>query len=287
MLERELPTAQSSVNISLPVQRSELSGKPIDGEAASEVELLLPDGRRTRLLVQAAEADDLASKGRPVPSAVAWIPRGGRRFLWGVVKWVGYAVIGVLVVQALGKQVADRQKELELKGSLTSDLGSSSFEAFAEARSLAYRPRHARSRARRLEIQTAWISDEGRLDGLIGSYLPTRNHAAGRQWGRFRDGFYAWLSLACCQRQDLRIERLQEVETYLRANGATDAFSPNVAYKWAILRCGNSCAGYADAFDWLGREVLGLGPVHEIRKSAPEGFSSGFGDFLHDAFPVY
>jgi hypothetical protein len=269
------------------VQRSELSGKPIDGEAASEVELLLPDGRRTRLLVQASEADELARKGRAVPSALAWIPRGGRRLLRATGKWALVSLVGVLIVQALAKQVSDRQKELELKRSLSSDLGSSSFEAFAEARSLAYLPEAARTPVRRSEILTAWISDEGRLDGAFRSYLPSRNHAAGREWGGFRDGLYAWLTLACCQKRDARITRVQEVETYLREQNATDPFLAEAAAKWATIRCGSGCSGFADAYDWLGREVLLFTPYHEITSSSPEGFSNGFWDFAHDAIPVY
>src|SRR4051812_9250219 len=126
------------------MQRSDLSGEPIDGEAGSEVELLLPDGRRRRLLLQASEAEDWASKGRPVPSLLGRIRRGARRFLVWLGKWVAISLVGVLIVQALSKQVADRQKELELKTSLASDLGSSSFEAFAEARSLALQRKEQR-----------------------------------------------------------------------------------------------------------------------------------------------
>lgn len=267
--------------------RSALSGKPIDGEAASEVELLLPDGRRRRLLVQAAEAEELASKGRPVPGAIAWIPRGARRFVRAAGKWALVSLVGVLVVQALAKQVSDRQKELELKQSLTSDLGSSSFEAFAEARSLAYLPQDARTPARRLEILTAWISDEGRLDGTFRSYLPTRNHAVGQEWGGFRDGLYTWLRLACCESPRARSARLQEIYAYLRAERATSALPPAAADQWRTLRCGPGCSGYANAYDWLGREVLRFAPYRGIEKSKPEGFSIGFWDFAHDAIPGY
>jgi hypothetical protein len=269
------------------VHRSALSGKPIEGDAASEVELLLPDGRRRRLLVQAAEAEELAAKGRPIPGAVSWIPRGVQRFLRAVGKWALLSLVGVLVVQALAKQVSDRQKELELKRALTSDLGSSSFEAFAEARSLAYLPRAERTPARRLAILTGWISDEGRLDGSFRSYLPKRNHAVGDQWLGFRDGLYTYLLLACCQTPSQRSARLEQVDAYLRAQGATQALPPTAANRWQALRRGPGHPGYARAYDWLGGEVLLLAPYRGIEKSKPEGFSIGFGDFLHDAIPGY
>lgn len=269
------------------MQRSELSGKPIDGEAASEVEVLFPDGRRRRLLVQAAEADDLAGKGSPVPSAFGSIRRGAEKFLRAVGKWALLSLVGVLVVQALAKQVSDRQKELELKRSLASDLGSSSFEAFAQARSLVYLPIDEGAGARRHEILTAWISDEGRLDGAFRSYLPSRKHAVGSQWGGFRDGLYAYLRLACCETASENRFLLRDLQAYLRARGATQAVPPKAAERWSTLQSGPNSPGYADAYDWLGRQVLLLAPFRGIEKSEPEGFSIGFWDFAHDAIPGY
>lgn len=269
------------------MQRSELSGKPIDGETASEVELLLPDGRRRRLLVQAAEAEEWASRGRPVPNALAWIPRGVRGVLRAAGKWALVSLIGVLVVQALAKQVADRQKELELKRGLTADLGSSSFEAFAEARSLAFLPKERRTQARRLAILTAWISDEGRIDGTFRSYLPRRNHPVGNEWADFRDGMYAYLLLACCQTQDQRSDGLRRLEAYLRAHSPTQALPSGAADRWPVLERGPGDPGYRGAYDWLGLEVLRLAPYRNIERSKPEGFSIGFGDFLQDAVPGY
>ena len=111
----------------------------------------------------------------------------------------------------------------------------------------------------------------------------------GDEWSGFRDGLYLYLGLACCQTRDQRATSLQQLEAYLGAHGATQALPSAAANRWEALRRGPEAKGrsYANAYDWLGREVLLLAPYRGIERSKPEGFSIGFGDFLHDAVPGY
>jgi hypothetical protein len=276
------------VNIRAVPGRSDLTGKAIEGDAARRLDVRFPDGRRRELLVTAEEADDLAGKGRDTSS------RGGRiaRTATGVgrplVKWVLLSLLGVLVVQALTKQWSDRQKELELKKSLVSDIGSSAYQAFAEARTIAFLPREQRTRERRLVVLTDWIRDEGRIDGVFRSYLaPTAKHPATRQWIDFRNALYSYLRLACCESADGRRAQLDGVTASLRGRGQTTSLPPNESGRWQTLDCGPGCAGYAAAYDWLGRQVLLSAPYRAIETSNPTGFSNGFRDFLHDAIPGY
>lgn len=199
-------------------------------------------------------------------------------------KWVLISVIGALVVPALTKQWSDRQKELELKRDLASDIGSSSFSAFAAARTIAYLPREKRTAERRLLLLSDWISNEGRIDGIFRAYLyPKSKHEVTVEWSSFRDGLYDYLRLACCEKY--RSGVIRRVQRYLERQGLTEALPPN--RQWSMLACGPGCDGYADAYDWLGRQVLLGAPYRGIEASDPTGFSNGFRDFVHDVVPGY
>jgi hypothetical protein len=262
---------------------SDLSGEHISGDAASRLTIVFPDGRRRQLRVQVREAEDLATKGLDVSRRWQVATQSAGRGVRKLAKWALASLLAVLVVQAVTKQWSDRQKELELKRDLASDIGTSSFGAFADARTLAYFDPEKRTPERRSAVLDNWVRDEGRIDGIFRAYLPRGNHEVTEQWIRFRDGLYEYLRLACCE--DRRLQTMRRLRTYLRNEGFSAALLPSA--RWEALSCGPPCAGYADAYDWLGREVLRGAPYRAVEEAEPDGFSSGFGDLVHDVIPGY
>jgi hypothetical protein len=268
-------------------RRSDLSGDLIEGDSACRLEVRFPDGRRKELVVRLEEAEDIAAKGRDAPSTKRRVGSSASEAARSISKWVLLSLVGVLVVQAVTKQWSDRQKELELKKSLASDIGTSAYQAFAQARSIAFLPESDRTTERKLLVLTAWIRDEGRIDATFRSYLqPPDVHQATTEWISFRSALYKYLLLACCQKADDRKARLREVTDALREQGSA-VLPPHEADAWHTLGCGPSCPRYATAYDWLGRQVLRSAPYRAIEASHPKGFSDGFGDFVHDAIPGY
>jgi hypothetical protein len=279
---------RTSCQYRLVVRRSDLTRRVIGTNQATEVEIVFANGRRRLLLVRADEADELAARGRKTQGPKWRFVRGVASLGRPLAKWLLVSLIGVLVVQALTKQWSDRQKELELKRSLASDLGTSSYRAFADARSIAFLRATGHLRERRLSVLTDWITDEGRIDGIFRSYLvPKAKHPATLQWIHFRDAFYSYLRVVCCEKSPQRNEQLDSVQEFLKARGFKDSLPPKMNSEWHRLRCGPGCTGYADAYDWLGRQVLRGAPFRTIEASHPKGFSSGFNDFVHDAVPGF
>jgi hypothetical protein len=276
-----LSPVERDANIRIVPKRSDLSGALVDTDAARELEIRYPDGRRRKLRVSADEAEAFADKGADATKrrtrALAW----ARAKRGPVARWLLVSVLGVVLVQALTRQSADRQKELEFKHSLASDVASSSYHSFAEARSIAFSARHTRTPERKLGVLTQWIADEGRIDAAFRSYLfPPNDHPATRRWIDFRGAFYAYLTLACCEKAAERSEQLASIEAFLRQQGSTAA-SPYEPQKWRTLACRPSCSKrYAETYDWLGRQLLLNTPVRPVEGASPEGFCVGLVDLI-------
>lgn len=257
----------------------------IDG-AATTLTIRLPDGRARELVVGAAEADALAARGRNPTSGRTRALRAAGGLGRKLVKWLLVGVLAALVVPAITKQWTDRQKELELKKSLASDIGSSAYGAFADARALAYAPPRERTPERRLEVLGEWARGEGQIDGIFRVYFfPTPKHAVTQRWIDFRDAMHTYLRLACCE--DRRQSLLADLQRYLRGRGRLQSFAPSTKRRWHALWRGPREAKYADAYDWLGLEVLHGAPYRAIASSKPNGLSSGFRDWLRDVVPGY
>jgi hypothetical protein len=270
------------VNIDFMPERSDLSGNLIEADSACSLNIRFPDGRHKEFVVRLDEAEELAAKGRDPPTAPLRIGRSASGAARAIAKWALLSLVGVLVVQALIKQWSDRQKELELKTSLASDIGTSAHQAFAEARTIAYLPKSEHRPARKLVLLTAWISDEGRIDATFRSYL--KDEPATDEWVDFRDALYSYLLLACCQEPDDRQTGLDKLTDALQDQGSTVSLEKKM---WHTLYCGPHCDGYAEAYDSLGLEILKTAPYRTIEASHPKGFSDGFRDFMHDAIPGY
>jgi hypothetical protein len=266
---------------------SDLSGRPIAADERTTLRIALPDGRRRELVVRGDEAADLGGKGRDV----AGFRRKALKAIWPFGRWVLISVLGVLAVQGIAKQSADRQKELELKRDLASDIGSSSFSAYSTARSLVYRAPPEKRAAARAPILTDWIAAEGRIDGVFHAYLsPSKKHSVTRDWVAFRGAVYTYLRLSCCRSERQRDKDLEAIAKYLRDHdvpGFPETLEADQKLLWSALRGDPTSPTYPNAYDWLGREVVEHAPWRAIRHAQPEGFSNGFGDFLHDAIPGY
>lgn len=265
---------------------SDLSGNLIAGDRAAELEILFPDGRRRHLKVDADEANSLAVKGCDVARrwevAARALVKIGRR----VAKWVLLSLVAALALQAITKQWSDRQKELELKSGLASDVGSSAFAVFAEARTIAYLTPEKRTPERKLLLLSSWIRDEGRIDGVFRAYfLPEGEHQVTTSWIVFRDRLYDYLRLSCCESDAERV--IRRVREYVLGPTLREGHPILDQSEWQALSCGPGCNGYADAYDQLGRRVLRGAPSRDIATANPNGFSSGFHDFVRDVVPGY
>jgi hypothetical protein len=281
-----LITQRHGASIGAVAEHSELSGNLIAGDRASELQVLFPDGRRRQLTVDIDEATSLAAKGRDVSRRSEVAGRALLKLGRKLVKWVVVSLLAALALQAITKQWSDRQKELEMKSDLASDIGSSAFAAFGEARTIAYLTPEERTAERRLLLLSTWIRDEGRIDGIFRAYfLPESDHHVTSAWIDFRDRLYDYLRLACCESDRERL--VARVRKYLR-DPALSADDPSLDQEeWRVLFCGSRCQGYPDAYDQLGRRVLRGAPSRVIAAANPNGFSSGFRDFVHDVVPGY
>jgi hypothetical protein len=267
-------------------QRSDLSGSLIAGDRTSELQILFPDGRRRQLTVDSDEADSLAGKGSDVSRRWEVVARVLLKIGRRLVKWILLSLIAALALQAITKQWADRQKELELRRDLASDIGSSAFAAFGEARTIAYLTPEKRTPERRLLLLSNWIRDQGRIDGIFRAYfLPESQHPVTTSWISFRGSLYDYLRLACCESHRERV--VARIQRYLRDPGLGGGRPTLDQEEWQVLFCGSRCEGYADAYDQLGRRVLRGAPSRSIAAAHPNGFSSGFRDFVRDLVPGY
>jgi hypothetical protein len=121
-----------------PPTTSDFSGAPLTGSNdATQVRVEFPDGSRRDLTVSASEAARLSGEGQEVPRH--WYERA-RRWIWRNLKKIVVAVVALwfasVVLPAVVQQWADRQKELELKTSLVTNISDAVADATATGRLL-------------------------------------------------------------------------------------------------------------------------------------------------------
>ncbi len=268
----------------MSVERSELSGQAIEGDAGRTVVVHLGGGRRTELRVTAQEADDLAAKGRDVTRrshrALAWI----RKRAWKVLVWGAGLLAASVVIPAATKQWSDRQAALALRAELIEHISRSSAIAFTGAKRVAATNAAPKAREKRLETRDAWEAAEGTIDAIYAVYF--RDSAARDAWLVYRGEMYRYISLGCCdefREVDIRLLRKYVGYIELLSTGSDP---------WSVMACGigegcDVASEFQRGYTRIGIELLGKRGhlLRELRRTKPTGFSLGWRDFVTDVLP--
>jgi len=222
---------------------------------------------------------ELADVERPPARPSRW--RRAARLTRKLLLWAAALAIAAVAIPAATKQWTDRQQGLELKRDLVSDIGESSYDAFSRARAIAYLP-SAQTTPRRLDALSAWVHDEGRIDGTFRTYLP----GIGRNdWAAFRDALFYYVRLSCCENRVQRHRDIGLVRSFVDREKLDDGIQWDVVERGQAAVPRSNPTLYADAYDHLGRRVLLGSPFLAIRRANLEGLSSGWRDFAHDVVP--
>jgi hypothetical protein len=269
------------------VTRSDLSGEHIEGDTPASVIYVLEGGKRRKLTVTRAEADQLANQGHDVTRIQDRL--AGRIKLIGpkALLWLAGLFVASLAIPALTKQWSDRQGELELKDRIITSVSRDAAVAFRDGLKISDErsPTKARSESRR--AADAWVVGHAETDARYAVYF--RNTKSEDHWRAFEAVIYRYITLACCDRN--RPDDLQAIRHYMARSALPEPDRPPVARPWETLRCGphEECRvqfRYAQTYGWLGTELLrGRGQLlDDLRTESATGFSKGPGDFLHDVF---
>jgi hypothetical protein len=269
------------------VAESDVSGAPIEPDASASIVAVFEDGTRRRLTVRSAEATTLSQRGTDETTwlrrARAFLAANARKFVF----WALALLVASLAIPAATKQLSDRQQATALKSEIITEISRASAEAFAESKHiLESSPKDVSER--RLDARKTWEVSQGELDGRYAAYFD-RGGSARRAWYAYEGAVYNYISMLCCDAfidEDVEILRKYVAGFAQRPfNGSEDP--------WEILRCGDDrrCASafeFAEAHKWVGLALLRRRGtlLDELRVAQPEGFSSGWGDFLDDTIPL-
>lgn len=268
------------------MQKSDLTGAPIDPAAKEEIVVRLADGKSRRLVVTAAEADELSSSGTDADNrwmrTKAAVGRNMRPFAW----WAFALVVGSVLLPAATRQWSDRQAALTLKSSLVADVSKSSVTAVFAAQRVAEMPAgDAQAKARQAALD-GWVVSEAGIDPLMAAYFDDTQ--ARTVWREFRDPLYLYIALACCDEH--RAEHVATLKGYLSTPTLREPTVPPIAGEdpWMILRAEPvGSLEFRKTYAWAGLELLSRrGLLHqELRRTKADGYSVGFEDFWRDVIP--
>jgi hypothetical protein len=192
--------------------RSDLNNEPVDAGRAASIDVAFSDGRKRRLVVTVAQAEELASKGRNISSAarrgLAWF----RRHVGGFFKWAAVLLVASLVIPAATKQWSDRTQALRLKEGMITDISGAASDAFNSARDLASSSGSGKTKAvTRRKLLCSWIHQEGRIDPRFHVYF--EGSSANDSWKEYKDRFFEYIKLACCDSN--RLQHVNDLRSFV------------------------------------------------------------------------
>jgi hypothetical protein len=262
--------------------RSDLNNEIMDAGSAAEIDIAFSNGRKRRLVVTVAQAEELASKGINISSArwrgLAW----SRRHVGGFFKWAAVLLVASLVIPAVTKQWSDRTQALRLKEGMITDISGAASDAFNSARDLASSSGSEKTKAvTRRKLLNSWIHQEGRIDPRFHVYF--EGSPANESWKQYKDRFFEYIKLACCDRD--RSDHVADLQSFvskrtIKFRGAT------VGDFWTVLTAGPKPNSEAFAADYrlLGELLLARrgNLLVALRHSKPSGYSQGPQDLACD-----
>jgi hypothetical protein len=268
------------------VQRSDLSGEPIDGGSAVQIAVSFRDGRRQRLTVTSVEADELAGKGTDASSiwrrSRAWI----RAHLSALLKWGAALLIASLVIPAATKQWSDRSKALELKNSIITSISQSTTSAVVSARELQTAPPSKKAASESAKLLNAWVASEALIDPSLYLYFASTDAQA--TWLRFHNVVYDYIALACCDAK--RHGDIDELQAFFADYPVRPRLQDSRLIDgdpWVVLRDGPEAnpQAYSADYAWVGLQLLRERSrlLADLLDAKPRGFSQGPRDLICDS----
>jgi hypothetical protein len=219
-------------------------------------------------------------------------------------KWLAVLVVASLMVPALTTQWSDRQKELDLKTSLVSQLTSSAAIATQDAFTLvgdeAKSPtiKDAAWRTEYRSILKEWRVAAFTLMSELGAYFPdVKSTTKPGQDLLLVDAFseynnavqqYIRLSLDECSKNTSRQKVIGELYSYL-ALSLSNGIKKYPVGTGSGQKCWKKPERFRKAYQRLGDELLTRRDplVDVVIHSNAAGYNVGFKDFVHQLLPFY
>jgi hypothetical protein len=266
------------------MERSDLSGDPLNGDQATNIRVRFEDGHTRSLKVSNQEADELSNKGIDANRLRAKLARiGGSK----PVKWLAVTIAAALIFPALTKQWSDRQAELTLKNAMVTDISEGVETAFDGARDVVNSTgSYIQGLKARNKTVNAWREAAAKADPSFVAYFPRQSVTD--EWTSYKTPTIDYLALACCD-QEFHAAYLAAVRDFVQRVNPSTTPAPGASSSWDILAAGaeSDPSRYRIAYTWVGLQLLyyrGVLEEHLVHANA-EGYSSGIGDFLHDLLP--
>jgi hypothetical protein len=265
------------------MERSDLSGDPLNGDQATSIRIRFADGRTRSLKVSSQEADELSKKGTDANRPRAKVVRiGGSK----PVKWLAVTIAAALIFPALTKQWSDRQAELTLKNAMVTDVSEGVETAYDDSHAVVYSTggyiQQLKARNKALD---AWREAAAKVDPSFYSYFP--GQSVTDEWTSYKAAMIGYVEIACCD-QVSQANELAYVRDFVQR---VNLFTTRPGGSLDILAAGPGSDPilYRAAYTWVGLQLLGYRGTlegHLVHANA-DGYSSGPVDFLHDVIPGY
>jgi len=258
------------------MERSDLSGDPLNGDQATSIRIRFADGRTRSLKVSSQEADGLSKKGTDANRPRARVVRiGGSR----PVKWLAVTLAAAIIFPALTKQWSDRQAEMTLKNAMVTDISEGEETAYVGTRDVIYSTggyvQQLEARNKSLED---WRLAAAKVDPSFYAYFP--GQSVTNEWTSYKEAILGYVGLACCD-QAFQAHDVAAVRDFVRR---VNLFTTHPGGSLDILAAGPASdpSLYQSAYTWVGLQLLGYrGQLldHLIHANA-KAYCSGILDFL-------
>lgn len=230
---------------------SDVSGELLNPDVPTQVTYIFKDGRRRRVTMSAAEAEARRGEGADTTSRLRRLAHLVR---WGaVIAWLLTAVAGSLVAGYISDRYSDKQRELELEGSLITQISGDSIQLFQKAQEAA----RATENANQLELtdraKDRWVLQSGPTAALFEVYYAD-DPATVTHWYEFQGAMYAWAVLGSCEEPSGRGASVTQVRDYLLEHVGEPNDPAPVVDPWGELA--STCTPAADLYQWVGLDLL-------------------------------
>jgi hypothetical protein len=259
------------------MERSDLSGNPLNGDQATSIRVRFADGRTRSLKVSSQEADELSRKGTEANRLRARVVRiGGSK----PVKWLAVTLAAALIFPALTKQWSDRQAELTLKNAMVTDISEGVETAYDGARDVVNSTgSYIQELKARNKTVNAWREAAAKADPSFVAYFPRQSVT--NEWTSYKTAMIDYVALACCD-QEFHAAYLAAVRDFVQRVNPSTTPAPGASSSWDILAAGaeSDPSRYRIAYTWVGLQLLYYRGALEgdLIHANAEGYCSGIVD---------
>ena len=229
---------------------SDQSGEILNSTAPAHVTYIFDDGHRRSVTLTVGEAARLRQTG------IDRTTRLSRFVAWkswrALATWISAVVAGAVIAGSISDTYSDKQREVELEGTLTKEVSSISVGLFQQAQAASRATGAEHQQEIRDKAADRWVLDSSSVTPTLRAYYPGSGVA--KEWDSFQSAMYDWTVLGCCTSPEGRPAIVGRIRNYLETYVGPSVRPAPVSDPWGALVA--TAAPDPELYQWVGYYLL-------------------------------